>query len=162
MRSTLTAACTVLVLTAVPSAEADEWHICHFDDDEKVLAYALPKGDEDVVRATCANAAMLHMEWRYQGARGPYPRGVLALHGPSQTLALEGPIQTEPHGRQTLTVSINTNSAVVRLIRRSDVEVRHPGGRYLMRADKTGCIEALLTACIFSRPAARITRVEPD
>jgi hypothetical protein len=31
-----------------------------------------------------------------------------------------------------------------------------------MQADKTGCIEALLTACIFSRPAARITRAEPD
>ena len=161
MRSLL-AVCTLLALAGASSTQANEWHVCQFDQDEKVLSYTLPEGDEDAVRAACINAAMLRMEWRYRGAGGHYPRGVLTVRGPSEALAIEGAVQTERDGRQALTISINTNSALVRLIRRADVEVRYPGGGYRMQADKTGCIEALLTACILSRPTVRTTHAEPD
>ena len=163
-RQTLSAgAWTLLAVTLMLStAKADERHVCRFDYDERLLAYGLPEEDEDILRATCVNPAMLRMAWRYQGAQGRYPRGVLSVHRPSETLAFEGPVETEPDGRQALVISINANSALVRLIRRSDVEVRHRGGGYGLKADGTGCFEALLTACIFSRPAFQTTRAAPD
>lgn len=144
------------------AAKTDEEHVCRFDYDERVLAYGLPAADEDVLRATCINPAMLRMAWRYQGAGGRYPRGVLSVHGLSETLAFEGPVQVEPDGKQALVISINANSALVRLIRRSAVEVRHRGGEYGVKADRAGCIEALLTACILTRPAAPSRRAEPE
>ena len=163
-RPTLSAgAWTLLAVTLMLSAaEANEGHVCRFDYDEQILAYGSPEEDEDALRATCVNPAMLRMSWRYQGAEGRYSRGVLNVHSPSDTLAFEGPVETEPGGRQALVISINANSALVRLIRRSDVEVRHRGGGYGLKADGTGCFEALLTACIFSRPAFQTTRAAPD
>jgi hypothetical protein len=144
------------------TAKANEGHVCRFDYEERLLAYGLPEEDEDNLRATCVNPSMLRMAWRYQGAQGHYPRGVLSVHSPSETLAFEGPVETEPDGHQALVISINANSALVRLLRRSDVEVRYRTGNYRLLTDRTGCFEALLTACILSRPLFQTTRAAPD
>jgi hypothetical protein len=158
-----TAACTLSAVTLMLStARANEEHVCRFDYDERLLAYRSLMADEDVLRATCLNSAMLHMAWHYQGAEGHYPRGVLSVHSSSETLAFEGPVEAEKEGRQILVIRINAHSALVRLIRRSDVEIRYRTGSYRLLADRTGCIEALLTACILSRPAVRMSGPEPD
>jgi hypothetical protein len=139
MRSLL-AACTLLGLAGVPSTQANEWHVCQFDQDEKVLSYTLPEGME----TPCTPPASMQRCCAWTGAtevlEATTPRGVLTVRGPSEALAIEGAVQTERDGRQALTISINTNSALVRLDPPSG-----RGGQVSEAAD---------TACKPIRPAA--------